>query len=133
MFIEDYRKLQEWDDGYDEGGFLADVLANSYSMGNSPWLSMIPSKGSEIRHWISELGVCFENRLVASIMDGTAKIYVDGERVECEGLWDRWLNMLEYPPHDVEAYLFEFMEGMDDADTADCLLQMWLLDDIVFD
>ena len=132
MFIEEYREAWGWEEPFDEGTFLSTVLANSWAAGYSNWLGIGHDPNAKVRHWISELGICFEDRVVASIMDGSAEIWVDDEQIPCEGLWDKWVNMLNEPTDEVKAILEDFKEGDDDAITADCLLQYWLCGEVVF-
>lgn len=137
MFIEKYSEIHEIP-GYDEGAFLAEVLANSYGVGYTNWLGIDYDPKAEPRHWISALiGVCMEDRIVASLMDGTAVFlaidpYWDGEEPISYGKdFDSWQRMIDSPNEEVQALLDAFLEGQDDAETADELLQCWIYGEVI--
>ena len=135
-FAERYRKEWGWPEGYDNGTFLSDVIANSWTMGYSTWLGIGYDHKAEVRHWVEEYGICMEDRIVASIMDGTCKFAIDDpnseERIDYEPDFDAWCRMIDNPNDEVGKLLGEFMEGHDDAETAECLLQCWVYGEVIW-
>ena len=135
-FCEEYRKAWGWDD-YDEGEFLASVLANSWAMGCVSWMDIKYDGNAKVRHHVSEIGVCLEDRIVASIMDGTCVFHADDPNDECGTIeykpdFNKWCQMINNPNDEVESLLDEFMEGQDDADTSDALLQCWIYGEVIW-
>ena len=136
-FIERYRKEMDYGPEYTEAKFLVDVLANSYSQGFCD-------------EWILDVGYdrhiaipfplefdepCFEERLVANIMAEKCRFLVlneDGdEEVRTPDLGS-WTALLDSGNPDVEELLDTYLEGQDDAITADSLLQYWFFGDLIF-
>lgn len=128
-FVEKYGKAWGWEE--DDGTFLATVLANSFSMGECPWLLIRYNRSAEVKHHVGPIGVCMEDRIVASIMEGSCMFIVDYEE-RYKPDFSKWVAMIDNPTDEVERLLNDFLEGQDDAYTSDGLLQCWLFGEVVY-
>lgn len=136
-FIERYRKEQGYDEGYTEAKFLADVLANSYSQGFcDDWMLDIGYDSKLAIPFPIEFDrPCFEERIAANVMAGKCRFLIlneDGDEQVLTPGYDSWLMLLHSRKLEVKELLHTFLEGQDDAFTADALLQHWLLGDCIF-
>ena len=115
-------------------GFLVDVLADSVGVGYSSWIERLDYDSKAVPSFPTEFDeVTFEERLAENAIRGTLTVHVEDDEKVYKPTMTTWRELLVRMDDDeLSAIRDAFLEEADDAETADALLQMWVLGGVYY-
>lgn len=136
-FIRKLQKARE-DDSITPVSFLVEVLANAYGTGYSSWIDECTYDSSAELSFAPEFErPTMEERMAENIIRGTLTVIADPDGYGPKPMkptmesWEKFLRRLN-KDEKLKDIRDAYLDEADDAETADAILQLWLLDDINF-
>ena len=134
LFLERLRKARGDDEPITDIGFLVDVLADSVGVGYSTWTERLGyDPKAEPSFPIEFDEITFEERLVENAIRGTLTVHVEDDEKVYKPTLSSWRALLERMDDDELTVIRDaFLEEADDEETADALLQMWVMGGVYY-
>ena len=134
LFLDRLQKARGDDEPITDIGFLVDVLADSVGVGYSSWIEKLGYDPKAVPSFPIEFDeVTFEERLAENAIMGTLAVHVEDDKKVYRPTMTTWRELLGRMDDDeLSAIRDAFLEEADDAETADALLQMWVLDGVYY-
>lgn len=134
LFLERLRKERGDDEPMTDISFLVDVLADSVGVGYSSWIERLDyDPKAEPSFPIEFDEVTFEERLAENSIRGMLVVHVEDDEKVYRPTITTWRELLGRMDDDeLSAIRDAYLEEADDAETADALLQMWVLGGVYY-
>ena len=134
LFLERLRKALGDDEMITDIAFLVDVLADSVGVGYSSWIEKLGYDPKAEPSFPIEFDEdTFEERLAENAIRGTLVVHVEDDEKVYRPTLSSWRELLGRMDDDeLSAIRDAYLEEADDAETADALLQMWVLGGVYY-
>ena len=134
LFLDRLQKARGDDEPITDIGFLVDVLADSVGVGYSSWIEKLGYDPKAVPSFPIEFDeITFEERLAENAIRGTLVVHVEDDENVYKPTMTTWRELLSRMDDDeLSAIRDAFLEEADDAETADALLQMWVLGGVYY-
>lgn len=134
LFLDRLRKARGDDEPISDVAFLIEVLADSIGVGYSSWIEKLGYDPKAMPSFPTEFDeITFEEKLAENAIRGTLVVHVEDDEKVYRPTMSSWRALLGRMDDDeLSAIRDAFLEEANDAETADALLQMWVLGGVYY-